>query len=69
MLILISPKSRTVDIPQSLKDSVRTFRFARRSQGSAAIVVKINKQQLIMEEVEQFSSISLDDLAEGAYPR
>lgn len=29
------------------------------------MVVKINKQKLIMEEVEQFDNISLEDLAEG----
>ncbi|EJD42167.1 maturation factor [Auricularia subglabra TFB-10046 SS5] len=56
--------SHTVDIPQELKDALRKFRFARRSAGSAAIVVKVNKQKLIMEEVEQFADISLEDLAE-----
>ncbi|KAF8586550.1 maturation factor, partial [Ramaria rubella] len=56
--------SHTVDIPQELKDALRKFRFARRSSGSAAMVVKINKQKLIMEEVEQFDSITLEDLAE-----
>ncbi|KAF8473105.1 hypothetical protein JB92DRAFT_2771147, partial [Gautieria morchelliformis] len=56
--------SRTVDIPQELKDALRKFRFARRSSGSAAMVIKINKQKLIMEEVEQFDSITLEDLAE-----
>ncbi|TEB25969.1 glia maturation factor beta, partial [Coprinellus micaceus] len=54
----------TVDIPQSIKDSLRKFRFARRSEGSAALVIKINKAKLIMEEVEQFDSISLEELAE-----
>ena len=29
------------------------------------MVIKINKQKLIMEEVEQFDDISIDDLAEG----
>ena len=57
--------STTVDIPQSLKDSLRKFRFARRKGGNAALVVKINKKELVMEEVEQFDDISLDDLAEG----
>ncbi|ESK89846.1 glial maturation factor [Moniliophthora roreri MCA 2997] len=56
--------SHTVDIPQSIKDSLRKFRFARRSAGSAAIVIKINKQKLIMEEVEQFDNISIEELAE-----
>lgn len=30
-------------------------------------IVKVNKQKLIMEEVERFDSITLDDLAEGAH--
>ena len=53
-----------MDIPQELKDSLRKFRFTRRSK-NAALVVKINKQKLIMEEVEQFDDIELEDLAEG----
>ncbi|KAF5389819.1 hypothetical protein D9757_003674 [Collybiopsis confluens] len=56
--------SQTVDIPQSIKDSLRKFRFARRSQGSAAIIIKINKAKLVLEEVEQFDNISIDELAE-----
>ncbi|KAJ7063504.1 hypothetical protein C8F01DRAFT_80108 [Mycena amicta] len=56
--------SHTVDIPKEIKDSLRKFRFARRSQGSAALVIKINKAQLIMEEVEQFDNISIEELAE-----
>ena len=58
-------QSRTVDIPQELKNSLRKFRFARRNSGHAAIVIKINKKGLIMEEVEQFDDISIEDLAEG----
>jgi hypothetical protein len=54
-----------VDIPQEIKDSLHKFRFAKRSKGSAAIVIKINKAKLIMEEVEQFDDISIDELAEG----
>jgi len=56
--------SQTVDIPQAIKDSLRKFRFARRSSGSAALVIKINKEKLIMEEVEQFENISIEELAE-----
>ncbi|GLB34577.1 putative cofilin/tropomyosin-type actin-binding protein [Lyophyllum shimeji] len=56
--------SQTVDIPQSIKDSLRKFRFARRNAGSAAIVIKINKVKLVMEEVEQFDDISIEELAE-----
>ncbi|KAI9509350.1 hypothetical protein F5148DRAFT_1275283 [Russula earlei] len=55
--------SHTVDIPQELKDSVRKFRFTRH-KGNAALVVKINKQKLIMEEADRFDNISLEDLAE-----
>ena len=29
------------------------------------MVIKINKQKLIMEEVEQFDNIAIEDLAEG----
>lgn len=29
------------------------------------MIIKVNKQTLAMEEVEQFDSISLEDLAEG----
>ncbi|KAA1471208.1 glia maturation factor beta [Dentipellis sp. KUC8613] len=56
--------SHTVDIPQDIKDSLRKFRFARRSAGHAALVVKINKKLLIMEEDEQYDNISPEDLAE-----
>ncbi|KAF7338146.1 hypothetical protein MVEN_02039400 [Mycena venus] len=56
--------SHTVDIPQEIKDSLRKFRFARRNEGSAALVIKINKAKLIMEEVEQFDNISIEELAE-----
>jgi len=55
---------QTVDIPQAIKDSLRKFRFARRNSGSAALVIKINKAKLIMEEVEQFDNISIEELAE-----
>ncbi|KAB5595264.1 Glia maturation factor beta [Ceratobasidium theobromae] len=61
---MILQQSQTVDIPQPLKDSLRKFRFARRNAGSAAFIVKINKQALKMEEVKQFDSISIEDLAE-----
>jgi len=56
--------SGTVDIPDDLKKALRKFRFGRRDAGSAALVVKINKAKLIMEEEEQFDSIALEDLAE-----
>ena len=65
LTLYILNQSQTVDIPQSLKDSLRKFRFARRSAGSAALVIKINKDKLVMEEVEQFENISIEELADG----
>jgi len=57
----------TVDIPQSIKDDLRNFRFSKRSmQGNAALVIKINKLKLIMEKVEQFDEITIDELVEGS---
>jgi len=57
----------TVDIPQNIKDDLRKFRFSKRSmQGNAALVIKINKTKLVMEKVEQFDEISIDDLVEGS---
>ncbi|KIK98705.1 hypothetical protein PAXRUDRAFT_649675 [Paxillus rubicundulus Ve08.2h10] len=56
--------SHTVDIPPALVDSLRKFSFAKRSQGSAAFVVKIDKNKLTMEEEDQFDNISIGDLVE-----
>ncbi|CAA7270974.1 unnamed protein product [Cyclocybe aegerita] len=64
ILTTTTMSSATVDIPQAVKDSLRKFRFARRNAGTAAIVIKINKAKLIMEEVEQFDNISIEELAE-----
>ncbi|KAK0483715.1 hypothetical protein IW261DRAFT_1332326, partial [Armillaria novae-zelandiae] len=60
--------SQTVDIPQSIKDTLRKFRFARRNEGHAALVIKINKATLTMEEVEQFDNIGIEELAEAELP-
>lgn len=35
-------------------------------QGNAALVIKINKLKLIMEKVEQFDEITIDELVEGS---
>jgi hypothetical protein len=65
-----NPQSHTVDIPDGIKKSLRTFRFAHRKQGNAALVIKINKSKLVMEEDDlqdevQLDNVSIDDLAEG----
>ena len=64
-LNFIIDQSQTVDIPQSIKDSLRKFRFARRSTGNAALVIKIDKKGLVLQEVEQYDEISIEELAEG----
>ncbi|KDQ17921.1 hypothetical protein BOTBODRAFT_29232 [Botryobasidium botryosum FD-172 SS1] len=59
--------SHTVDIPQAVKDSLRKFRFKRRAADNndlSALVIKVNKKQLIMEVDEQFDKITLEDLGE-----
>ncbi|KAJ7097760.1 hypothetical protein B0H15DRAFT_945355 [Mycena belliarum] len=64
------PTQRTVGATKlfachfEIRDTLRKFRFARRNEGSAALVIKINKAKLIMEEVEQFDNISIEELAE-----
>lgn len=57
-------QSKTVDIPDELKQALRKFRFGRRNS-SAAIIVKIDKKALKMVEDETFDDISMEDLAEG----
>jgi len=56
--------SHTVDIPQSLKDSLSAF---RRNRGSAALVVKINREKHLMEEDKQFDNevTTIEELAEA----
>lgn len=56
--------SHIVDIPSELKTSLRKFRFARRNQGHAALVVRIDKNKLIMQEEEQYDMISIEELAD-----
>ncbi|KAF8635497.1 hypothetical protein AX17_003887 [Amanita inopinata Kibby_2008] len=55
----------TVDIPQSVGSDIRKFRLAKRSQDAiSALVVKINKKELVMETEERFDNISIEELAE-----
>lgn len=57
--------SSTVDIPSNLLERVKAFRMAKRSASSSAIVLKINKAQLVMELDEEYDEIALEDLEEG----
>jgi hypothetical protein len=59
----MSTATALVEIPQSIKDSLRKFRFARR-KGTAAIVIKINRSKLIMEEDELYEDTTIEELAE-----
>jgi hypothetical protein len=58
--------SQTVDIPPELKTRLEKFRFTRKKSGDghAALVVKVNKKKLIIEEDAYHDSISIEDLAE-----
>jgi hypothetical protein len=54
-----------VDIDEDVTKALRKFRFQRRSQGNAAIVIKINKVALKMVVDEEYDNISIEDLVEG----
>jgi hypothetical protein len=54
-----------VDIAEDVIKALRKFRFQRRSQGNAAIVIKINKAALNMVVEEEYDNISIEDLVEG----
>ncbi|KAG1756635.1 uncharacterized protein EDB91DRAFT_1342296 [Suillus paluster] len=56
--------ARTVDINEDVIKALRNFRFQRRSQGNAAIVIKINKATLVMVVDEEYDNISIEGLAE-----
>ncbi|KAG8892450.1 hypothetical protein FRC01_014163, partial [Tulasnella sp. 417] len=60
--------SQTIDIPDALKQALRKFRLARR-EGVAAYIAKVNKQKLVIEEVETLENISkdLEELIEGLH--
>lgn len=54
-----------MDINEDVTKALRKFRFQRRSQGHAAIVIKINKAALKMVVDEEYDDISIADLVEG----
>jgi hypothetical protein len=56
-----------VDIDEDVTKALRKFRFQRRSQGHAAIVIKINKVTLKMVVDDEYDDISIEDLVEGTY--
>ncbi|KAJ8598048.1 glia maturation factor beta [Rhizopogon salebrosus TDB-379] len=56
--------TRIVDIDEDVTKALRKFRFQRRSQGHAAIVIKINKVTLKMVVDDEYDDISIEDLVE-----
>lgn len=54
----------TVDIDPNLLKSLRDFRLSKRSSKNAALVAKIDKKKLLLEEEELLDPITPDDLAE-----
>lgn len=57
--------SSTVDIPSTLLSRVSEFRMSKRSSGSAAITISIDKKKLCMGIEEEHDSVTLEDLEEG----
>ncbi|KAF8350479.1 hypothetical protein F5887DRAFT_1069493 [Amanita rubescens] len=57
------PVSGTVDIPQSLKAAIRDFRLSKRGEATSALVVKINRNRLVMELEEKHDDTTIEDLA------
>ena len=56
-------QSKTVDIPDNLKQALRKFRMRR--DASAAFVVKIDKKSLSMVEDDTYEDVSMEELALG----
>ncbi|ORX62795.1 glia maturation factor beta, partial [Hesseltinella vesiculosa] len=55
----------TCEIDQGLKDKMRQFRFSKSSSGDSAIVMKIDKEKLIIIEEEEVNDIeSMEELVE-----
>ncbi|KAF9079413.1 hypothetical protein BGX29_003719 [Mortierella sp. GBA35] len=56
--------SHTCDIDPALLTRLEAFRFAKRSEGNAALICKIDKNKLLIELDEDAEGLSLEDLAE-----
>ncbi|KAG0256140.1 hypothetical protein BGZ95_005572 [Linnemannia exigua] len=56
--------SNTCDIDPALVKKIEDFRFAKRSQGNAALICKIDKNKLLIEEEEDEENLSIEELAE-----
>ncbi|KAI8600027.1 hypothetical protein EDD21DRAFT_378248 [Dissophora ornata] len=56
--------SSTCEVDPSLVEKIEAFRFAKRSQGNAALICKIDKNKLLIEEDEDEDSLTLEELAD-----
>ncbi|KAF9117083.1 hypothetical protein BGW39_002487 [Mortierella sp. 14UC] len=56
--------SNTCDVDPDLITKVEAFRFAKRSQGNAALICKIDKDKLLIVEDEDEDNLSIEDLVE-----
>ncbi|KAI7872649.1 hypothetical protein BDF14DRAFT_1747119 [Spinellus fusiger] len=63
-LPLYAMPSSTCDIAPELVEKIKKFRFAKYTQGHAAFILKIEREQLSIVEDEVYESISLEDLVE-----
>ncbi|KAF9972878.1 hypothetical protein BGZ73_003912 [Actinomortierella ambigua] len=54
--------SKTCDIDPKLLAKLEAFRFAKRSQGNAALVCKIDRNKHLIEEAQDEDNITLEDL-------
>ncbi|KAM6500294.1 hypothetical protein JOM56_003308 [Amanita muscaria] len=55
--------SGTVDIPQPLKTAIHNFRLSKHRDITRALVVKINRVQLVMEQEDLYDDITIEELA------
>ncbi|CAO3568592.1 unnamed protein product [Mortierella alpina] len=56
--------SSTCEIDPSLTAKLEAFRFAKRTRGIAALICKIDKNKLLIEEDEDLELEALEELAE-----
>ncbi|KAF9151985.1 hypothetical protein DFQ27_002083, partial [Actinomortierella ambigua] len=56
--------STTCDIDPKLLAKLEAFRFAKRSEGNAVIICKIDRNSLLIQEDTDETNISLEDIQE-----
>ncbi|OZJ03319.1 hypothetical protein BZG36_02269 [Bifiguratus adelaidae] len=56
--------TQTCEIDPAALEKLRQFRFKKASKGNAAVVFKIDRQKLLIEEDEEHDDITLEDLVE-----